>query len=153
MCQCRSRKDAKHISFGPAGCFFSFLSAEKSEWAYFGSAFHTSHHKCHFPPPRQGQGCVLKATAQRMFLLGRTWGSWTSTFVVRVASSPFPAAEQLPRMGSSNFKPDRNWEWIEGDKLCLCQLKEASALLEVGSRLSPQVEETWSSCSKMWVVP
>lgn len=53
-CWCRRRKDAKCIYFGPAGCFFSFLSAEESECTHFGSAFHKSHWKCHFPPLRQG---------------------------------------------------------------------------------------------------
>lgn len=59
------------------------------------------------PFPGRDQGRVLKATAQRMLLLGRTWGSWMSTFVMGVVSSPFPAAELLPRIGS-NFKPSRN---------------------------------------------
>lgn len=61
------------------------------------------------PLADRDRGRVLRATAQRMLLLGRTWGSSMGTFVLRVAGSLFPAAELLPRI-SSNFKPGQNQE-------------------------------------------
>lgn len=139
-CRCGRRKDAKCIYFGPVGCFFSFVPAEGRERTRFGSAFRESHWKCHFPSGGDA-GPALKAL--RWARPGAAQWRLCGEGCVLAASS----CSRGPR---SNFRPRMH---KLTNSVCITARKAARCRLpEMGPSPSPEVEETWGNCSKMWLV-